>query len=100
LAATASEPPSRRPAARRPPPRRSGRPFREPLPAVNSILVSSDRRIAVLDGRIVEEGDAVGGRVLLRIEQDAVVLGDADGREVRVPIRRASAGGAGPDAAR
>jgi hypothetical protein len=71
-------------------------PLNEPLPAVNSILVGGDRRIAVLDGRIVEEGDEVGPRVLLRIEPDAVILREPSGYEVRVPVRRGPAGGGPP----
>jgi hypothetical protein len=63
-------------------------PLSRPLPVVNSILVAPDRRLAVLDGEIVREGDAVGPRVVARIERDAVVLREPSGHEVRVPIRR------------
>ena len=63
-------------------------PLEEPLPSVNSILVSPDRRLAVVDGAIVREGDAVGRRVLVRIEPRAVVLREPSGYEVRVFIRR------------
>jgi hypothetical protein len=59
-----------------------------PLPVVNSILVAPERRLAVLDGAIVREGDAVGPRVLHRIERHAVVLREPSGHEVRVPIKR------------
>jgi hypothetical protein len=58
------------------------------LPLVNSILLAPDRRLAVLDGEIVREGDAVGPRVVVRIEPGAVVLREPSGLEVRVPIRR------------
>ena len=63
-------------------------PLSSPLPVVNSILVAPDRRLAVLDGEIVREGDAVGPRVLIRIEPRAVVLREPSGHEIRVPIRR------------
>jgi len=63
-------------------------PLSRPLPVVNSILVAPDRRLAVLDGEIVREGDAVGPRVVVRIEPGAVVLREPSGHEVRVPIRR------------
>jgi hypothetical protein len=63
-------------------------PLGAPLPAVNSILVSPDRRLAVLDGVILREGDRVGPRVLIRIEPRAVVLREPSGYEIRVPIRR------------
>ena len=68
-------------------PRRAA-PLNAPLPTVNSILVSPERRLAVVDGAIVHEGDAVGPRVLVRIEPDAIVLRESSGHEVRVPIRR------------
>jgi hypothetical protein len=74
---------SRGPAALRRP-----NPLTASLPTVNSILVSPERRLAVLDGAIVREGDAVGPRVLQRIERDAVVLREPSGYEVRVPIKR------------
>jgi hypothetical protein len=63
-------------------------PLSTPLPVVNSILVAPGRRLAVLDGEIVREGDAVGPRVVIRIEPRAVVLREPSGREVSVPIRR------------
>jgi len=63
-------------------------PLSAPLPVVNSILVAPDRRLAVLDGEIVREGDAVGPRVVIRIESRAVVLREPSGREVTVQIRR------------
>ncbi len=67
---------------------RSRVPLKEPLPVVNSILVAPDRRLAVVDGAIVREGEAVGPRVLIRIEPDAVLLREPSGHEVRVPLRR------------
>jgi hypothetical protein len=74
--------PAAAPAVRRPTPQDA------PLPVVNSILVAPERRLAVLNGEIVREGDAVGPRVLIRIEPRAVVLREPSGREVTVPIRR------------
>jgi hypothetical protein len=65
------------------------------LPTVTSILVAPDRRLAIVDGAIVREGDAVGRRVVVRIEPEAVVLREPSGREVRVRIvRRVGGGGA------
>jgi hypothetical protein len=60
----------------------------EPLPALSSILYGSTRRLAILNGNIVAEGDAVGARRVLRIEREAVVLREPAGREVRVGVRR------------
>lgn len=67
-------------------PRRT--PLPVPLPKVNSILVEPERRLAVLDGQIVREGEAIGPRVLVRIDPGSVVLREPSGYEVRVPIRR------------
>jgi hypothetical protein len=81
------------PAAPAPAPAPAGRrpaPPSTPLPVVNSILVAPDRRLAVLDGEIVREGDTVGPRVVIRIEPRAVVLREPSGREVTIPIRRKS----------
>jgi hypothetical protein len=63
-------------------------PLRDPLPVVNSILVAPDRRLAVVGGEIVREGDAIGRRVLIRIERDGLLLREPSGHEVRVYIRR------------
>ena len=60
----------------------------EPLPAVSSILYGNGRRLAILNGSIVGEGDVVGARRILRIERDAVFLRDSAGAVVRVPVRR------------
>lgn len=59
-----------------------------PLPAVTSILYGNGRRLAILDGSIMGEGDWVGDRRIVRIERDAVVLRDRAGETVRVPVRR------------
>jgi hypothetical protein len=55
---------------------------------VNSIMVAPDRRLAVVAGEIVREGDTIGRRVLVRIERDSLVLREPSGHEVRVYIRR------------
>ncbi|MCA1562430.1 MAG: hypothetical protein LC753_01690 [Acidobacteria bacterium] len=62
-------------------------PLKTPVPAVNSILVSPDRRLAVLDGAIVGVGDAVGLRVVVQIEPEAVILREPSGHLIRVSIR-------------
>ena len=83
------------PVRRAPPPARAPEPLNEPLPVVNSILVSPDRRLAVLDGVIVREGEAIGPRVLVRIEPGAVVLREPSGLERRVTMRRRVGPGGG-----
>jgi hypothetical protein len=54
---------------------------------VDSILIDQDRRLAVLDGTIVTIGDAVGPRVVVQIERDAVSLREPSGWIVRIPAR-------------
>jgi hypothetical protein len=61
--------------------------LKDPLPAIDTILVSSDRRMAVIDGAFVGIGDTLGRRTVVRIEVDAVFFREPSGLEVRVPIR-------------
>jgi hypothetical protein len=58
----------------------------EPVPSLHSILLGPGRRLAILNGSIVGEGDKVGGRRVTRIEHDAVFLRDASGEEIRVAV--------------
>lgn len=52
-----------------------------PFDAVlGTILYGADRRLAIIDGRIVEEGDEVRGARVIEIRQNAVMLRDAQGR--------------------
>jgi hypothetical protein len=67
--------------------RRKPVPLTEAVPFVESILVSQDRRIAIVGGRVVTVGDRVGPRVVAQIEQDAVVLQESSGHQIRVRIR-------------
>lgn len=59
----------------------------QPLPNVGGILISRDTRLAVIDGVVVGVGDSVAGRVVARIDADAVVFKEPSGREVRVQVR-------------
>jgi hypothetical protein len=61
--------------------------LRSPLPNVDGILISSDRRLAVIDGVVVGVGDRVGQRVVARIDSEVVVFREPSGRLVRVPVR-------------
>jgi hypothetical protein len=58
-----------------------------PLPSVDGIMIGGDRRLAVIGGKIVAPGDAVGVRTLVRIDKSGVVLREPSGREVYVAIR-------------
>jgi hypothetical protein len=60
----------------------------QPDPVVRSILVSGNRRVALIDGRIVSAGDSVGNAVVTSIEPDAVVLATADGQSRRIALVR------------
>ena len=61
---------------------------KEPVPVVHSILLAPGRRLAILNGSIVGEGDQVGHRRVSRIEQHAVILRDPSGEEIRLAVPR------------
>lgn len=53
----------------------------EPFDAVlETILFGSERKLAIVDGHIVQPGDAVGGLRVTEITQTAVILRDVEGR--------------------
>jgi hypothetical protein len=61
--------------------------LKDPVPRVTSILVSSDRRMATIDdGRIIGIGDVVGKRVVVGIDERAVVLREPSGVQIRVAL--------------
>jgi len=60
----------------------------QPDPVVTSILFSSGRRVALVDGRIVRQGDRLGAGVVQSIEPDAVVIAGPGGRTRRLEIER------------
>ena len=47
---------------------------RSPRLSLQSIVVSAKRRFAVINGRVVREGDRIGGDTLTRIEPYEVIL--------------------------
>lgn len=70
-----------------------GAPQEGPGPTVRSILFSTTRRLAIVDGRIVGVGDSVGGYKVVEIEQGAVVFTSAGGARVRVSVHGAPSAG-------
>lgn len=59
----------------------------DPMPRVKAILVSKDRRFATIDGgRIVGVGDTLGRRLVVSIDEQAVVLREPSGVQVRVGL--------------
>lgn len=60
----------------------------QPDPVVSSILFSSGRRVALVDGRVVRPGDRVRSGVIRSIEPDAVVIGAPGGQARRFEIER------------
>jgi len=66
--------------------RPSSRQTRAAEPVVSSILYSASRRLAIVDGRIVGVGDAVGNYRIVEIERDAVVLAVPSGARIRVSM--------------
>jgi hypothetical protein len=59
----------------------------EPLPRVDSILIDQERRLAVIDGAMINVGDAVGRRTVAGIERDTVLLREPSGLIVRASVR-------------
>jgi hypothetical protein len=59
----------------------------EPPLVVASILHSSQRRLAIVNGEIVREGDRIGGATVLAIEPRAVVLETARGERQTIELR-------------
>jgi hypothetical protein len=70
-------PVNRVPAARPAPPPEVPLPFEASLA---TILFGPERRLAIVDGRIVGEGDEIRGARVVEITQNAVLLRDAQGR--------------------
>jgi hypothetical protein len=61
-------------------------PLTDPVPIINTILVSPERRLAILNGRVVTVGDAVGPRVVAAIEPREVILQEPSGVQIRVGL--------------
>lgn len=60
----------------------------EPDPVVQSILYSSERRLALVDRRILKVGDHVGAATIIDIQPTAIVLRQPGGRTRRVELAR------------
>ena len=56
-------------------------------PLVRSILLSANRRLALIENRIVGVGDQVGDFKVVQIDRDAVIFTTAAGERRRVTIR-------------
>ena len=69
---------------------RTAGPELQPVPTVEGILISEDRRLAVINGVMVGIGERVGSRIVARIDVDAVLFREASGRLVRVQVRERS----------
>lgn len=58
----------------------------KPPPRLTAILMSGSRRLAVIDERVVYEGDLFNGERIVRISADRVILRGSEGRRIlRVP---------------
>jgi MSHA biogenesis protein MshK len=73
----------------RPPIERSAAPAKASAPAlrVEAILIDGARRVAVVDGKVVREGDRVGAALITAIEAGAIEY-SRDGRKHAVKLRR------------
>ncbi len=50
------------------------------LPGLQSIIISRDRRAAIIDGKTIELGGKYGDSKLIEVNEGNVVLGSAQGR--------------------
>ena len=55
---------------------------------VQAILTARDRRLAVVDERVVGPGDTLGGYVVIEVQEDGVLLEDERGGTRRLPLER------------
>ena len=61
--------------------------LKDPVPRVTAILVSNERRFATVnDGQIVGIGDVIGKRIVVAIDDQAVVLREPSGVQIRVGL--------------
>lgn len=68
----------------------------DPDPVVASILYSSDRRAAVIDGRVVRIGDMVGTSLVVDILPKSVVIESRDGGRQTLALKVPAARGGRP----
>jgi len=54
--------------------------------ALGTILYSSDRKLAIIDGRIIGVGDEIRGARVVEITQSAVLLRDGQGHLRRLAV--------------
>jgi hypothetical protein len=74
---------AKRPAASKPLPAL----LKEPIPRVTAILISSDRKLATIDGgRIVRVGDVLGSRTVVAIDDHAITVREPSGVQIRVGL--------------
>jgi hypothetical protein len=61
--------------------------LKDPVPRVTAILVSNERRFATVNqGQIVGIGDVIGNRIVVAIDDRAVVLREPSGVRIRVGL--------------
>jgi len=61
-------------------------PLLDPIPRVSTILVSANRRFALVDGRVIGVGDRIGPRIVMAIDAKTVILKEPSGLQIRVGL--------------
>ena len=56
-------------------------------PALDSVLIAPGRRVAVIDGRAISEGESRGGVRVWRITPDGVEVSVGDGPRLRLDLK-------------
>ena len=59
------------------------------VPALTSILVGKERKLAVIDGRLMSEGEDVRGIKVLKIYPDRAVVSVGDDRRITLRLSNA-----------
>jgi len=59
------------------------------IPVLSSVLFSQDRRMAVIDGHVLGEGDSMNGMTVQRIDQSEVIVQMADNQEMSLKLSTA-----------
>ena len=57
------------------------------LPQLKSILVSPERRVALIDDQILAVGDSAGAIQLLRVDTDSVVVRTSRGERITLTLQ-------------
>ena len=59
-------------------------------PRLSSVLLSGERKLAIIDGAVLEEGETANGLTLIEVSENEAVIRMAGGRVARLQVGMAS----------